>query len=174
LSVRVVYTPLRRRDLKSFIEGFCSRYPRLCSSIGLGQPEAAFEASAEDVTIYVVDGLPLAFKYGEEVLPTLVTIRMAGIEAISYAVVDAGAVKHILNGADVMAPGIVEVSSFSVGDTVAVWSLDRKTPLAVTKALMSSGEVLAVRRGRALKNVHHAGDDIWSISLEVLKKFGRL
>lgn len=174
MSARIIYTPLKRKDLKHFVEGFCSRYPRLCSSIGLGQPGMAYEVSAEGVVVYVVDGVPIAFRYGEEVLPTLVVVRMAGMESTSYVVVDAGAVKPILNGADVMAPGIVEASPFSVGDTVVVWSLDRRTPLAVTKALMGSSEVLAVKRGRALKNLHHAGDDVWGISLEALKKFGKL
>ena len=105
---------------------------------------------------------------------TLVAAKLAGPGSTHFAVVDEGAVRPILRGADVMAPGIVRVSDFAAGEFVVVWSPDEGSPLAVARALMSSGDIMNVRRGRALKNVHYAGDDLWKASLEVLRRFGRI
>ena len=35
-------------------------------------------------------------------------------------------------------------------------------PLAVGKALISSGEMIASNTGKAVKSLHHVGDDIWN------------
>ncbi|MEM1930892.1 MAG: DUF1947 domain-containing protein [Sulfolobales archaeon] len=174
MSIKLTYSALRKKDSKQLIEKFCRMYPKVCLSIGASPSSLVYVAVFDGEVVYVVDGVPAVFKSGEILAPTLVSARMAGIEASHYAVVDEGAVKPILNGADVMAPGILRVSDFSVGAIVVVWSKDERTPLAVTQALMSSGEVVSKRRGKALKNLHYAGDDIWKASLEVLKKFGKV
>lgn len=168
----MVYTAMRKRESRQLIETLCSSYPRVCESLGLEPGQTVYEVASEGSVVYVVDGVPVAFKHEEALVPTLVSARMSGLGALHYALVDEGAVKPILNGADVMAPGIVDVSDFGAGDIVVVWSSDRRTPLAVSRALMGSAEVRSKRRGRALKNLHHAGDEVWRISLEVLRRFG--
>ncbi|MCX8208770.1 MAG: DUF1947 domain-containing protein [Sulfolobales archaeon] len=175
MSVRVVYRALRKKESKQLVESICSSYPRICASVGVGSADVVYEVvSEEDEVIYVVNGIPVVFKFENQLIPTLVAVKLAGFEALHYATVDEGAVKPVLNGADIMAPGIRRVSEFSAGDVVAVWSEDGKTPLAVAKALMTHSEMVSIRRGRALKNLHHAGDRIWRLSLEVLKKFEKL
>ena len=67
-----------------------------------------------------------------------------------WVTVDMGAVGYIANGADVMAPGIVDVDrSISPGD--GVWIRDEKNlqPLAIGKALMDAGEMLKAKDGKA-------------------------
>lgn len=174
MSIKVSYNPLRRKESRQLVDGFCSSYPKICESLGISPSSAVYEAVFKDKVVYVVDGVPVAFKSEGSLFPTLVSAKMAGMGGLHYAVVDEGAVRPILNGADVMAPGIKKASGFGVGDVVVVWSIDEKTPLAVTKALMSSGDVASIRRGKALRSLHYAGDGLWSVSLDVLKKFGRL
>jgi len=171
--VKLVYSSLRKKDVKSFVSTFCSQYQRLCTALGVGEGSEGFRVVYEDVELVVLGGVPLAFKLEEALLPTLVSVKAAGVGATHYAVVDEGAVKHILRGADVMAPGIVEVSPFAVGDVVAVWAPGKVSPIAVGRALMSSEDVLRVRRGKAIENLHYAGDRVWEASLEVVKRFSR-
>ncbi len=173
-STKVVYTAVRKRESRRLVESFCSSYPGVCASLRLETASEVYEAVFDDEVVYVVDGVPVAFVREGALLPTLVSVRMAGLGALRHALVDEGAVRPILNGADVMAPGIVDSSDFEVGDVVVVWSADGKTPLAIARALMASAEVKSKRRGRALENLHYAGDALWRASLEVLKKFGRL
>ncbi len=79
-----------------------------------------------------------------------------------YVTVDMGAVPHVVNGADVMVPGIVEVwEGIRKGDVV--WVRDEKyhKPLCVGISLMDAEEILKSERGKAVKNVHYVGDKIW-------------
>jgi len=169
--VKLVYSNLRKKDVKNFVSTFCSKYQRLCTALGVAESSEGLRVVYEDVEIVAIGGIPLAFRLGEEFVPTLVAVKTAGVDSTHYAVVDEGAVKHILRGADVMAPGVVEVSGFAVGDVVSVWAPGKVNPIAVGRALMSSEEVLRVRRGRAVENLHYAGDRIWEASLEVIKRF---
>ncbi len=74
-----------------------------------------------DLKIYIIDGQPLLFEKSNRLYPTLFNkIR----SALPSVVVDDGAISHILNGADVMAPGIVSFPlNVKVDDLVSVRSL---------------------------------------------------
>ncbi|ADC65984.1 PUA domain containing protein [Ferroglobus placidus DSM 10642] len=76
-------------------------------------------------------------------------------------VVDSGATNFIINGADVMKPGIVEADKeIKEGDFCYVVVEEKYTPLAVGIALCSGAEMLG-ERGKAVKNVHHINDKLW-------------
>jgi len=81
-----------------------------------------------------------------------------------YVTVDMGAVKFVYNGADVMAPGIVEADPGIVARDL-VWVRDERNrqPLAVGEALMSGAEMAAADKGKAVKSIHHVGDDLWKL-----------
>ena len=68
--------------------------------------------------------------------------------------------KHILNGADVMAPGIIKASpGLKEGDMVLV--IGSKKPLAIGVVLDGLDEKMAVGKGKVVKNIHYLGDKIW-------------
>jgi len=163
--------PLRKKDVVRIRSKACEKYPRLCRHLGEGK--GGFKLKGSDFEVMVFNNIPALFRYDDEdaIYPTLVLIKIAGIDSMHYAVVDEGAVKHLLNGANVMAPGITEVSGFSKGEVVAVWNPSKETPLVIGEALMDSREIMKVRRGRAIKNLHHAGDEIWELCLEYLRRF---
>jgi len=78
--------------------------------------------------------------------------------------VDMGAVKFVYNGADIMAPGIVEADpGIAVGNLVWVRDERNRQPLAVGEALMSGSEMAASEKGKAVKSIHHVGDDLWAL-----------
>lgn len=76
--------------------------------------------------------------------------------------VDSGAIKPICEGADVMAPGIVDADRSIQKDDI-VWVRDQahKRPLAVGIALMNGLEMKASESGKAARIVHHIGDKLW-------------
>ncbi|KAA0002703.1 MAG: DUF1947 domain-containing protein [Thermoplasmata archaeon] len=82
-----------------------------------------------------------------------------------YVIVDDGAIKHILNGAAVMAAGIIDADEgIKAGNMV--WVSDaRSLPLAIGIALMNGKEMKEARKGKAVENIHHIGDKIWKISV---------
>lgn len=75
--------------------------------------------------------------------------------------VDMGAVRFVTNGADVMAPGIVEADpTLKEGDWCWVRDERNRKPLAVGKALVP-GSTMVRGKGKAVKSIHHLGDKLW-------------
>jgi PUA-domain protein len=78
--------------------------------------------------------------------------------------VDKGAVKHVINGADIMSPGIIKADSdIMPGDLVVVIEEQHSKALAVGKALISGPEMVHNMAGKAVEVVHHIGDEIWNL-----------
>jgi len=74
--------------------------------------------------------------------------------------VDEGAMKFIMNGADVMKPGIVYVDErIKEGDFVYVTVENKESPIAVGIALCDGVEMKG--KGKAVKNLHHIKDRVW-------------
>ena len=83
-----------------------------------------------------------------------------------YVTVDMGAVKFISNGADVMAPGIVDADSdIKVGDLVWVRDERHHQPLSIGEALMSGPEMVINKSNKAIKTIHYIGDGLWLLKL---------
>jgi PUA domain protein len=81
-----------------------------------------------------------------------------------YVTVDMGAVPYIYNGADVMAPGIVDADpTIQEGNLVWVRDVRNRRPLAIGRALMSGSEMKSADRGKAVKTIHHVGDALWRL-----------
>ena len=82
-----------------------------------------------------------------------------------FVVVDMGAVRFVANGADVMAPGIVDAEK-SISKFDPVWICDEKhrKPLSVGSAVMNSEEMINKNKGKAVRIIHYVGDDIWNFT----------
>jgi predicted RNA-binding protein (TIGR00451 family) len=74
-----------------------------------------------------------------------------------------GAVPHICNGADVMAPGIVRFEGkFGRAILFLLQMRSMANQLAVGEALLGVEEAVKVKQGVVVKNVHFAGDRVWN------------
>ena len=77
-----------------------------------------------------------------------------------------GAVRFVVNGADVMRPGIVEIEDgISKDDLVSVIDKNNRKPLAVGIALFSAEEMKAMSTGKVIKNIHYVGDELWKMEV---------
>lgn len=81
--------------------------------------------------------------------------------AARFVTVDMGAVKFVVNGADVMAPGIVEADpALKEGDWCWIRDEKNRQPLAVGQCLVP-GTAMPRGKGKAVKSIHHLGDKLW-------------
>lgn len=81
-----------------------------------------------------------------------------------YATVDRGAVKFVVSGANVMAPGIIDADrDIKKGDIVWVRN-EEGTALALGYALMDGEEMVTGNKGKAIESVHHIGDELWELA----------
>ena len=119
-------------------------------------------AVTDKYELILVENEPVAFKYEDKIIPTLKALSKVEIDK-GFAIVDMGAIKHLINGADVMAPGIVDADEdIKEGDVVIVLDEKNKKPICVGIALMSGEEMKRENKGKAIKNIHYVGDDIWN------------
>jgi PUA domain protein len=115
--------------------------------------------SDEGVDLIFVDGQPLMMIVeGEPFFTVLGAIELKPVKRL--VVVDAGAVRFVVNGADIMKPGIVSADpEIAAGDLVVIVEERYKKPLAIGRALMPGLEMKG--EGKAVKSLHHVGDLIW-------------
>lgn len=137
---------------------------------GIGYSGPTFKSIEEVVlkkgSIYLVEGRPLFVRRGEQLVPHLSSVEECF--RLPSVVVDMGAVPHVVNGADVMAPGIVRVDgNFAEGSVVVVRDEKYGKAIAVGVALIPSETLPATRRGKVVKNLHYVGDVFWETVKEL-------
>ncbi|MDI6645355.1 MAG: RNA-binding protein [Methanobacteriaceae archaeon] len=150
---------LKKRKLKDLIKNL-GEYSKLIPA------KSKVEEIETDLHHFIlVDGEPLIIILDGEPLPTLKAALKLEIDH-QYAVVDMGAVKFMIKGADVMSPGIVDADrKLKKGDIVFVVDEQHKKPLAIGKCLISGDEMIENKKGKAIKNLHHIGDKIWDFRI---------
>ncbi len=78
--------------------------------------------------------------------------------------VDMGAVKFVHNGADIMAPGIVDADpALQPGDWCWIRDERNMAPLAVGTCIMDGPTMAAENKGKSVASVHHIGDGLWDL-----------
>ena len=79
-------------------------------------------------------------------------------------VVDSGAVPFVVNGADIMRPGIVAVTDDVLAQQLVQVVEERHgKPLAIGIALYDAGEIRERTTGKMVKTIHYVGDDLWNV-----------
>ncbi len=117
----------------------------------------------ENQKLLVINKTPAFFFHEEQPVPTLKHLQTNGL--LKKVVIDMGAVKFIVNGADIMRPGIVEIESgIEKEEFIVIVDINHKKPLAVGKALLDSMEMQKSTSGKVIKNIHYVGDEIWKSS----------
>jgi len=113
--------------------------------------------------LFLVDGRPILAERDGHRFPLLMAQEL--LEGLPCVVVDMGAVPHICNGADVMAPGVVEVrGSFGPSSLVVVRDERHGKAIAIGTALVSSEEIKQMEKGKVVANMHYVGDRIWRLA----------
>jgi PUA domain protein len=152
--------PIRERDARDVSDALSQVFGADISWKG----KLVEESEDGGFRLYFVDGIPMAFAFEGRVMPTVKGLLEHPAKE-RFVTVDEGAVKFVLNGADIMAPGVVDADpQVKPGD--AVWIREEKhgRPLAVGLAIMSGPEMAAAEKGKAVRSVHHLRDKLWDLT----------
>ncbi len=142
---------LRRRTANKLVE-------ELSSLFGEIDAERFESALLDEATVYLLDDVIEFVRDGDDLYPYLGGTH---VDRLPRVVVDMGAIPYVCNGADVMAPGVTDMDSFMAGDLVVVRDVTHGKALAVGRALKSSSDIEAARKGKVLENLHYVGDRLW-------------
>lgn len=119
--------------------------------------------------IYILasqSGIPLFFQTRNgEFFPTLRILHKYPF-LLPVLKVDRGAIKHVINGADVMLPGLKSNKAtipddLDVGCVVAVFGEGKEHAISVGILKMNSEEMKTQDKGVAIESVHHVSDGLW-------------
>jgi PUA domain protein len=154
---------LSRRDSIEMIQ-------KIESSLGraLNLPKSAQADCAEPVegVVFVnLDGLTFV-KVEDRFVPFLGSPKV--LELLPSAVVDEGAIRFLLNGSDVMRPGIRDFDDWGGSGSMVVVKEEKKgRAIAIGLSSVSSSEASEMTKGSCLRNLHHVGDRYWALHKQV-------
>ena len=122
-------------------------------------------ASSRDWDILIIDKMPVFFAYEGRFYLTLKGFQKYPVNT-KYVTVDMGAIPYLANGADIMAPGIID-ADVSIAKDDIVWIRDERNlrPLSVGKSSCSGEELKARNKGKVISTIHYVGDDLWMAEL---------
>jgi PUA domain protein len=116
----------------------------------------------EEGVVFVHLGDMVFVKTGQTFVPFLGSAKSLAL--FPSVTVDEGAIRFMLNGADVMRPGMRELGDWGgPGRTVVVREEKKGRAIAVGVTMVSSDEARGMSKGVCLKNVHHVGDRYWGL-----------
>ena len=112
--------------------------------------------------IILVNKKPQFFYHEHKIVPTLHFLQEKMV--LPTITVDMGAIKHVINGADIMRPGITEISEGIKTDSfIMIIDQNNHKPLAVGIALLGTEDMKSATTGKVVRNIHYVGDWIWKI-----------
>ena len=116
----------------------------------------------DEHTFITESGEAIFFYLDSILLPTLRSI-LSGKVTLRKIKVDMGAIKFVVNGADIMRPGIVEIDpEIMEGEIIVIIDEKNEKPLAIGKAILAYQEMNDSKTGKVVKNIHFVGDEIWN------------
>jgi PUA-domain protein len=116
-------------------------------------------------TLYLVNRQPLLMRYQTWVFPTL---RGALERPFPQrrVMVDQGAIPFLVNGADVMRPGIRSLTDdVKASAPVLVAEEIHRKPIAVAVALYDAERIRNETKGKMCKTIHFVGDLLWRLEV---------
>ena len=150
---------LSRRDSTEMISRIESS---LSLSMNLPKSAQAQCAEPEEGVVFVgLDGFEF-IQSGDGFFPFLGSQATLGL--FPAAVVDEGAIRFLLNGADVMRPGIRKLDDWGAAGKMVVVKEEKKgRAIAVGTSMVSSADAQGMAKGGCIRNLHHVGDRFWNL-----------
>jgi len=152
---------LKAKDIRKYMEDLKAIFNEIFfsekSSVETGDLDGTF--------IIFVDGEPCFMYYNDKIVFTLHGINKYKPKK-NFVVVDMGAVKFVTNGADIMAPGVVDADTdIFEGDQVWICDETYHKPLAVGIALVNGEQMISQSQGKVINTIHYVGDNIWNYAI---------
>ncbi|QQG49453.1 MAG: hypothetical protein HY247_03910 [archaeon] len=131
-------------------------------SLALPKSTQAECAEPDQGVVFVTLAGKVFVQHKERYLPFLGSFDALAL--FPEAVVDEGAIRFLVNGADVMRPGIRRFDDWGEKGKVVVVKEEKKgRAIAIGLAELSSEEAKEVKKGPCLKNLHYVGDRYWAL-----------
>ncbi len=115
--------------------------------------------------LILVDDVPSIVHIQELYIPFIGALNK--FKGYKKVYVDKGAVKYLINGADIMRPGIINWEPFNESNIVVVYVEEYDIPLVIGKSFISSEKLNDMKKGKVILNLHHVKDRFWDVAQEI-------
>lgn len=146
---------VRKQFSKSDIKKFINDFPPAEKVM-----DKKSNVAIDDDILYVNNDSCFIKKY-EVWFPSL-KLLLKKTDLLPKLVVDMGAVKFVVNGADIMRPGVTSCDVFDKDSFVVIVDETHGKPLAVGKTLFSSENLMNESGGKVVSSLHYVGDEYWN------------
>ena len=133
--------------------------------VGLDQKERFEEGILDDGSrVLLLNDTILFFEYDGLIVPTIHAL-LSGNVSLPKITVDMGAVKYVVNGADIMRPGITKIDEgIQVGSVVVIVDERHGKPLAIGISQFNTEAMRDFESGKMIKSIHYVNDALWDFS----------
>lgn len=150
---------LKDKEVRQLIKEFIERYPT--AEPTLKSAKIFEELTVDGNSVFFVDGKPMILRTPTGLLPSLKFEQL--ISTLPRIVVDMGAVPHVVNGAQIMRPGIRQFKdNFASGSLVVIVDEKYGKVIALGRADMDSSAMQSQPKGKVVTNLHYVGDEFWN------------
>ncbi len=111
----------------------------------------------EKYNIITLNKEPIFIEINDKIIPC---IKIVNTILKNKVVIDMGALKFLINGADIMAPGIVEYDK-TIKENDVVFVVDEKHNKLICVGIALVDFENLPSKGKVIKNIHYVGDKIW-------------
>jgi PUA domain protein len=134
------------------------------------------------VSLYTLATTPLFFQHMDDPILPHLTIVHRYPAAFPRLRIDRGAIRFVLSGATLMAPGLTSAGGrlpgdpqdqdgrygsedLEAGDVVVIEAEGKETACMVGVLKMGTAEMKKVKKGQACEAGHYLGDGLWQLNL---------
>lgn len=117
-----------------------------------------------DGAVLVYEGVPVFILHKKGLIPTIKLLNKFE-STLPKITVDLGALKFVMNGADIMRPGITQIDDgVSEGGLCLVVEEKHQGIIAVGQAMFDKIDMENMTSGKVVRNLHHLQDMWWKFS----------
>jgi PUA domain protein len=150
---------MKEKDVKGFLITFARKFGN--TERYFGSKPVIEVASIQTTEILIINRRPIMAKADDAFFPTLLFDELC--DDLPQIVVDMGAISHICNGADIMAPGVVRImGDFNEEDFLLITDERYHKSIAIGFSLFNSQMMRTRKQGKIIKNMHYVGDNLWN------------
>jgi len=149
---------LKAKDIKKYQD----ELKQIFNDIFFSEKSSVETGDLNGTIIIFIDGAPCFMYFNDKIVFTLHGLNKYKPKK-NFVVIDMGAVKFVTNGADVMAPGIVDADKDIIeGNQVWICDETHHKPLAIGIALVNGDNMISKSQGKVINTIHYVGDDLWN------------
>lgn len=163
-----------QRNLRSRL---LEQFPLLAPHIDVALPKKTqleMIKLPDRLSLYALDGNVLFFQHFDDPLVPHLKLVHAYPHCFPRVMVDRGAIRFVLSGAQLMCPGLTSPGAklppkeeeLLAGQVVAVYAEGKETACMVGVLKMGTEEVKKVNKGVAVEAGHYLGDGLWKFVVE--------